>query len=109
MHPGNGPGLPSRRLGERGGVENVTLTLAQMATHTHQAMGASAENDQATPEGNSWGVSELGDQYRDASNTTMDSSVLKPTVCGGQSHSNMQPYLGLHFVIALTGIFPSRN
>ncbi|MCA1780512.1 MAG: tail fiber protein [Xanthomonadaceae bacterium] len=35
MHPGRGPGLTSRRLGERGGVEAVTLSEAQMPNHNH--------------------------------------------------------------------------
>ena len=108
MHPGTGLGLSQRRLGDRSGVQNVTLTEGQIPNHNHKAMGASAENDHETPEDNSWGVNELGDQYRDSSNTTMDANMLKP-VGSSQPHNNMQPWLGLNFVIALVGIFPSRN
>ena len=107
MHSGNGPGLTQRRIGQNGGVPNVTLTSAQIPSHTHEAKGASGENDQQAPEGKSWGVNELGDQYRDASNVTMAANMLKPL--GGQPHNNMQPYLGLNFVIALTGVYPSRS
>jgi microcystin-dependent protein len=105
MHPGTGPGLSTRRLGENGGVKDVTLTLAQIPTHNHKAMGSGAENNQETPDGNSWGANELGDQYRDAENATMEANVLKPV--GGQPHNNMQPYLGLNFIIALLGLYPS--
>ena len=35
MHPGNGPGLSSRRLGERSGVETVTLGATQVPAHGH--------------------------------------------------------------------------
>ena len=108
MHPGNGPGLTRRTLGEKGGAQTITLTLAQMPAHTHQAMGSSTENDQETPEDNSWGVNELGDQYRDSANTTMDTNMLK-SAGSGQPHTNMQPYLGLYFSIALNGIYPSRG
>jgi microcystin-dependent protein len=108
MHEGNGPGLSSRSLGQKAGAETVTLTADQMPSHNHKAMGASAENDRETPENNSWGVNELGDQYRDLSNTTMDADMLKPAG-SGQQHDNMQPWLGLYFSIALVGLFPSRN
>ena len=107
MHPGTGLGLSQRRLGDRSGVQNVTLTEAQIPGHNHKAMGASAENDHETPEDNSWGVNELGDQYRDSSNTTMDAGMLKPAG-SGQQHDNMQPWLGLYFAIALLGVYPSR-
>ena len=45
MHPGRGPGLTSRRLGQRGGAEMITLSEAQMPSHTHSA---NASNDAAT-------------------------------------------------------------
>ena len=54
MHSGNGPGLTQRRIGQNGGVPNVTLTSAQIPSHTHEAKGASGENDQQAPEGKSW-------------------------------------------------------
>ena len=37
IHPGNGPGLTDRRIGEKGGVENVTLNLLEIPAHNHPA------------------------------------------------------------------------
>ena len=46
--------------------------------------------------------------YSQAPNATMVANAIR-LAGGGQAHSNMQPYLVLTFVIALEGIFPSRN
>ncbi len=35
MHPGTGPSLMPRDLGETGGSEGMTLTATQMAAHAH--------------------------------------------------------------------------
>ena len=42
MHPGNGPGLTNRRLGERGGVETVTLSASNMPAHAHLFVGTNS-------------------------------------------------------------------
>jgi microcystin-dependent protein len=108
MHPGRGPGLTSRRLGQTGGTTTVTLTEAQIPPHRHNARGSSSENDQSTAVNHSWGADEAGDLYRDAEDVTMANNVLL-NVGGGQPHTNMQPYLGLYFIIALVGTYPSRG
>ena len=55
MHPGNGPGLTSRRLGNRAGVERVILTEAQMAAHTHSVRGENSA-DTGDPAGAVFGI-----------------------------------------------------
>jgi microcystin-dependent protein len=37
------------------------------------------------------------------------SPAMIASVGGSQGHENRQPYLVLSFIIALQGIFPSRN
>lgn len=49
MHPGRGPGLTSRRLGQKGGVETVTLTEAQMSSHNHTLVELSVGAVPASP------------------------------------------------------------
>lgn len=104
MHPGRGPGLTIRRLGESGGVETVTLTTAQIPSHSHEA--------QATLESDISGPKLLGttreNSYGIGSPVDMSADTLQSTGAS-QPHNNMQPYLTLSFIIALVGVFPSRN
>jgi microcystin-dependent protein len=110
MHPGRGPGLTPRQLGERGGVDTMTLTTAQMSAHRHNALGTTALNTDDNPEGNSWGRSEEGYNYRQTAdgNSNLGSSAFG-TVGASQAHNNVQPFLTLNFIIALIGVFPSRS
>jgi microcystin-dependent protein len=113
MNPRNGPGLTSRRLGERGGVENVTLTQAQMPAHNHtlQASGTAVDEEgTSNPADAVTGVTDLSDAiYGPAGATTQMHPSALASVGGGQMHNNMQPFLALNFIIALVGVFPSRS
>jgi len=109
MHPGNGPGLTSRRLGQLGGVDNVTLSLAQMPSHTHTLTGSNALAD--TPDAIANTLARATNHYQ--SNITGSLVPLAtesmPPLGGGQSHNNRQPSLALGFCIALVGVYPSRS
>ena len=105
---GQGPGLSSYTLGEQGGVEAVTLLSTQIPAHTHGIGANSGLGTQAAP-GNTRYIAasdRRDNQFADSSNTS-----LAPTTSAGgsQPHSNLQPYLTVNFIIALQGIFPSRN
>jgi microcystin-dependent protein len=112
MHPGRGPGLTSRRLGQRGGVEQVTLTEAQMPNHNHTMMSDGFPASFQIPAANrTFARSSGAPAYQ--SNTSanlvdMADGVLEPTG-GSQAHNNMQPYLTMNFIIALQGLYPSRS
>jgi microcystin-dependent protein len=107
MHPGRGPGLTERRLGENGGSETVTLNEAQIANHTHTMNGSSEEVDRKTPENRFLGDGET--MYRSSpADVQMAQTQLQP-VGGGQAHNNEQPLLVLNFVIALVGLYPPRS
>ena len=119
LGPRHGPGLSDYRLGQMGGVENVTLQTPQIPSHTHTA---TSQANAVTPGGNSndavnnlWaddaGVSS-GTYHSGPANATMNAGAVSTNVNpagGGQSHTNIQPYLAVNFIIALTGIFPPRN
>lgn len=109
---GQGPGLSDRFLGEQSGVANVTLLTTEMPFHNHFAVAdGSGGGNQPAPAGNAW--SSLSGRtppslYANSTNTTMSPFAIGLT---GSSfpHNNMQPYLGLNFIIALQGVFPARN
>ncbi len=106
MHAGNGPGLAGRQLGEMAGEAAVTLQASQMPEHSHTLRGAGAVST-GTP--SAAVVPGAGPKvYRAATNLTPMGAGLT-AAGGGQPHENRQPYLGLMFIIALQGIFPSRN
>lgn len=107
MHPGRGPGLTSRRLGQRGGSEMVSLSEAQMPNHTHTLVG-SEEDPGATDVTDNWlpGGSQI---YGTPSNLVDMASQALPNVGGSQPHNNLQPFLVMNFIIALVGQYPSRS
>lgn len=105
---GQGPGLSSYVLGEAGGVEQVTLTLSQIPSHTHVPMGSTAVANTGSPGGASWAAPRALLYSSTPPSVPMSSAALGSTG-GGQPHDNMKPFLVVTYVIALQGIFPSRN
>ena len=111
MHPGRGPGLTNRALGQSGGVEQVTLSTNQLPSHNHSVGVSSSPATSFSPTNNSVLARSAGagayDQNDNASNQ-MATEVIGDTG-GGQPHNNMQPYLTLNYIIALLGTYPSRS
>jgi len=109
LHFGAGQGLTPRYLGKAGGTANVRLTVEQMPNHTHvpNCQSAAAQDD---PTNAIWATTGRSNSsvYADAPDAAMSSQALFPTG-GSQPHYNMQPYLGVYFIIAITGIFPPRS
>jgi microcystin-dependent protein len=111
MHPGQGQGLSNRVLGEFGGQPDVTLGTAEIHQHNHAAgsppAGMSvhdAEAESGTPSGAMALAVATKPVYGPAANLV----PMGDMTGGSLPHNNRQPYLGLHFVIALQGIFPPR-
>jgi microcystin-dependent protein len=112
MHPGRGPGLTDRRLGERGGAATATLTEAQMPSHTHKLQASTSDADSSSPAGNVPAKTAAPvNLYRTnpGGAAFQDTAMETKAAGGGQPHNNMQPYLGLNFCIALVGLYPSRS
>ncbi len=95
MHVGNGPGLSSYTQGQKGGVEGVTLTTAQIPAHNHTyvMLTSGMGNVDGIPQRTGGG----------------EQNIATSDTGGGQSHENRQPYLVMRYCVALTGVFPSRN
>ena len=107
---GQGPGLSNKYLGQQFGTETVTLTTAQMPAHSHTVNAVTTEGNQNLPTNSlPANTKTLDKEYSDAaSNTTMKSGMIGIT--GSSQPVNIsQPSLGVNFIIALQGIFPSRN
>jgi microcystin-dependent protein len=94
-------------LGQFGGEENHTVDIEEMPAHAHQANGVGALATSGSAAGNSWAKS-ASNPYSATSNGAMSAAGLSQQG-GSQPHNNMPPYLVLNFVIALQGIYPSRN
>lgn len=98
-------------LGETGGQESHTVTNQEMPQHIHfvTAIDNNSANNN-NPIGNYLSNTLPNNFY---SNSAGSPVVMNPTTVsntgGSQPHNNMQPYLTINFIIALQGIFPSRN
>lgn len=106
---GQGPGLSPRILGERGGEQAHTLTFAELPSHSHEAGAHAGNGSAAAPNGLLPARNPAGTPaYGHGQDTVLGAGAVLPAG-GNQPHNNMQPYLTLHYIIALQGIFPSRN
>lgn len=109
IHAGDGPGLSPRRLGSKGGGENVTLTVNQLPSHNHTYSGTNNDALRTAPNA-SFPARSVADLYKAGSAVAVDMSSQSLANAGGsQPHTNLMPYLCINFIIALVGIYPSRH
>jgi microcystin-dependent protein len=97
-------------LGQLAGSETVTLTPQQLPQHNH-LMGAVASAGSTSPAGKVLGGTTAGNELFTPSNTspvTLAPGSVQPNG-GSQPHDNMMPFQVISFLVALEGIFPSRN
>ncbi|GAB3242655.1 phage tail protein [Nocardioides dilutus] len=105
IHVGSG-----HTLGERGGEQAHTLSIAELPSHVHAWNARSSSGTANTPDASSLLASSTGDNaWGPASNLVAMSPGTVQNTGGSQAHLNMQPFLVLSFCIALQGIFPSPN
>lgn len=107
---GTGPGLSSRPLGQSSGSGAVTLTIPGIPLHNHTLAGESVDGTQRTVNNAYPAQSGSLFSYQDATSPLVQMNGAAVANSGSsQSHSNMQPYLGVNYCIALVGIYPSRS
>jgi microcystin-dependent protein len=102
IHVGSG-----HTLGERGGEQAHTLSIAELPTHTHVLNATSNNGNALVPSGNLLATSNIPAYFTPDNNLTAMNPSTVANVGGSQAHLNMQPFLTLSFCIALQGIFPS--
>jgi microcystin-dependent protein len=110
IHAGQGPGLSNYNLGQLSGSETTTLLVSNLAQHNHSLIATSEAGSTSDPTGAYLGNTGALDREYNTSGTlvNMNAGAVGPTG-GGQPFNNLQPYLAVNFIIALEGIFPSRN
>ena len=94
IHPGSGPGLTPKSLGQKGGQEEFTLAMSEMPTHSHSALASSLDGQVPAPEGNvlAAGKGKNAKVYSElAPDVEMSSSAIG-SAGGNQAHDNMPPY-----------------
>ena len=104
IHQGNG-----FTLAENGGVEQVTLTVAEIPAHSHPFLATTNLANQVGATNHVLGQLTQGLLYFAAAATTALNAASMTSTGGSQPHNNFQPYLCVSFIISLFGIFPSQT
>jgi|SRR5690606_27167494 len=110
IHFGATPGLTNRNIGAKVGEPSVALTANQIPAHTHTATASSGPGNANLPS-NAIPANtgpDAGYAAGPTSGTFMNQNFVQ-TEGASHPHNNMQPFLALRFVIAITGLYPSKN
>jgi len=111
IHAGTGPGLPPVRLGSKGGSPTETLIESHLPSHTHTLYAENKLATETNPGGHMLGRTGADSIYAvpdPADNQVMSNDSITDSG-GGQAFSIQDPYTTVNFIIALTGLYPSRN
>jgi len=103
IHQGQG-----YNVGQNGGEEFHTLIVSEMPQHNHLVNASDTQGNLNTVQGNIL-AREVGNPYGSLNSLTTLQTATVTTYGGSQPHENRQPFLVVNYVIALQGIFPSRN
>ncbi|MCC2606360.1 phage tail protein [Planctobacterium marinum] len=114
VHQGIGPGLTPRAIGQRYGLEAVSLTLGEMPAHTHTLQASNNDATSNTPVDNVLAnmTNQTGLAYKTfaAGDTPIEMADNQVQNSGsGTSHENMMPWNCLSFIICIQGLYPSRS
>jgi microcystin-dependent protein len=110
VHPGQGPGLSDYVIGQSAGSETTTLLLSNMPAHNHSLNATSEPGSTSVPSGAYLAnTGALDKEYNTTGTVVAMNAAAIGTAGGSQPFDNLQPYLAINFIIALQGIFPSRD
>jgi|SRR5580704_954419 microcystin-dependent protein len=111
---GTGVGLSNYVMGQKGGVENVTLLQSTVPSHTHVFQASTTGGNSNNPSGNVLAtLTDTGDVFYAPFAGGFTAALMPPatvsTVGQTQPHTNIQPTAAINYSICLSGIFPSRS
>ena len=109
---GNGPGLSPRMIGESYGTEAVTLTVQQIPPHSHSFVTTAAAATSPNPSTALFANTGGDNLYVQNPSSPQPKALAAQTVANaGQSqpHNNIMSSVGMNYIIALEGIYPSQN
>jgi microcystin-dependent protein len=106
LSSGQHPGQSNYNLGQTGGAETTTLTINQMPAHSHRVLAVDEHPNKEKCAENT--LANFNGYNTSTPTAPMNAEMIRPSG-GGQPIPNLQPYLTLNYIIALQGIFPSRN
>lgn len=95
-------------IGEMGGFESVTLSTTQIPAHSHAFLASTAASNNTQPGGNVPGTPASKRIYTTPGAVTNLHASSVGATGGSQPHENMQPFLGINFIISLYGEFPHQ-
>ena len=107
---GQGSGLQSYIMGERGGAETVTIAPSQIPSHTHALSGAASASTPTPGPTVTFGTTETTQPVYATAGAAVPLSpqTVAPSTGAGQPHENRQPFTTVNYIIALYGIYPSQ-
>ena len=108
IHQGQGPGLTNRPIGQKSGVERAGVNVNQLPVHSHPMQASSDPADDVAPGGKVLATSASDIYVEDNPDVAMSAAAVT-SVGGSNTHNNVMPFRCIHYIIALTGVFPSRN
>ncbi|MFD2706955.1 phage tail protein [Salibacterium lacus] len=109
IHQGQAPESGTEfTMGNAGGREEVVLQTNHLPSHTHKAAASSSRGTTSNPEGSVWADAQYLQYIETEPDETMDASIVSYEGDYG-AHTNMMPYTAVHYIIALTGVYPSRS
>jgi microcystin-dependent protein len=113
---GQGPGTSNVTLGELAGIENASILISNMPQHNHAVAAVTSAGNQTSPTGNlpaAIGVTHPVPDFpglASYSNATANTTMAPTQLTGGSLPMNVRnPYLGINYIIAIAGIFPTRS
>jgi len=108
IHMGTSTTGTTFQIGEKAGVEDVTLTVNQIPAHSHTMLASNDIPTLSSPQNNVTGQAAAKIYRAGAPSVTLNPGAVAPAG-GSQPHTNIQPYLTINYIISLFGIFPQQG